>query len=828
MTPQNLLPDQREAPWGTTQRPQASEGTASEVTETAGADWTLQYYAAIIESSDDAIIGETVDGIITSWNPGAERMFGYRASDIIGRSIELLIPPDRAGEETEILRHTRCGEYTRNLETVRQCQDGRSIDVSVTVSPIIDGYGRVIGAAKVVRDITARKQTEQLMAGALQEIMHLKLALDEHAIVAITDLNGEITYVNEKFCAISKYSQAELVGQSHRIVQSNHHTKEYLQDLWRTTSEGRVWKGELRDRAKDGSTYWTQATIVPFPGPDGRPQQYVAIRTDISEQKMATEALLARSQELERAKVEYRAQAELLRWVFDSMGDGVVVAAEDGKIILLNPVAEQLMGTGRVGMSHRQWAQDCGMFLPDMTTPYPPEDLPLSRAIRGEDVDRALVFVRGGTPGQERWLTVTTRPLHEGNQTGNGGVMVLRDISEVKRAEKAAEAAREAEAANRAKNEFLSRMSHELRTPLNAILGFAQILEYGDLDPEQLESVEQIGKAGRHLLKLVNHVLDISRIEAGRLALSVEPVLAGEAVEATISLIEPVAKQMNIAVTVQPSAHWKECILADRPRLLQVLLNLLSNAIKFNRERGQVTVDCERADSGRLRVAVRDTGMGIPADKTHLLFRPFERLEAEAAGIEGVGIGLALSKRLVEAMRGELGVETEGGKGSTFWVDFPTCECPLEGNRALLETHKSPAASPGAPVKTILYVEDNPSNSVLMDRIVANRPDLRLLSAAQGRLGLELARLHQPQLILLDLHLPDLPGEEVLRLLQADHDTAHIPVAVITADAMPSRISRSLVAGAQACFTKPVDVKSLLQFFDQTLSLPEVTKRDGD
>jgi len=744
-------------------------------------------------------------------------MFGYTASEVIGQSVQILVPADYAGEESEILESIRRGDAVRNLETVRQCKDGRLIDVSVTVSPFFDAPGEVCGAVEIARDITARKQAQQLMAGALHEIMQLKFALDEHAIVAFTDPNGEITYVNDKFCAISKYSSEELLGQSHRIVQSGHHTKEYLENLWNTTAGGGVWKGELKDRAKDGSTYWTQATIVPLVDSVGKPAQYVLIRTDITEQKLASEALLKRGEELERAQREYRAQAELLHWVFDSMGDGVVVAAQDGKIMLFNRVAEQILGEGRIGASHRQWSQECGMFLPDATTPYPLDDLPLSRAIRGETVDRDLVFVRRESEPQGLWLSITARPLNENNETGRGGVMVLRDITAVKRADEAAEIAREAQAANRAKNEFLSRMSHELRTPLNAIIGFAQLLEYGELEPDQLESVNQIGKGGRDLLKLVDQVLDIAHMDAGRLTLSVEPVLTEEAIESAIALVEPLATQMKIRLIVQASSCWKECVLADRQRLQQILLNLLSNAVKFNREGGQVTVGCQRTGSDQLRLEVRDTGMGVAPDKVHLLFRPFERLDAENAGIEGTGVGLALSKRLAEVMGGELGVETELGKGSSFWVELPACESPLTTSEHLWEASEPRPVADAPGVKTILYVEDNPSNSVLMERIVANRPDLKLVSACQGRMGLQLARLHQPRLILLDLHLPDLPGDEVLRYLRADHDTARIPVAMITADVTPGHISRLLAAGAQTYFTKPLDVKSLLRFFDETL-----------
>jgi len=780
----------------------------------------LSYYAAIIESSDDAIIGETPDGIITSWNPGAERMFGYSASDAIGRSAQFLIPPDHSQEENDILDHIRRGNVVRGLETVRQRQDGQRIDVSLTVSPLFDAHRQVIGAVKIARDIAARKQAEQLMANALQEVMQLKFALDEHAIVAITDAAGVITYVNEKFCAISQYSQEELIGHSHRKVESGCHSKDYVQELWDTTRSGRVWKGELQDRAKDGSTYWTQATIVPLLDSNGKPQQYVAIRTDISEQKRAAEALLRRGEELQQTQLEYRAQAALLDWVFESIEDGVVVVDQTGRILLLNRMAERLIGAARGGLQHQEWLQECGVFLADTKTAFEANDLPLSRAMRGETVDGEMLFVRNATHPQGVWLSVVAHPLHDHHSMGRGAVMVFHDASEAKRAAEAAEIVREAEAANRAKNEFLSRMSHELRTPLNAIIGFAQLLEYGALDPDQRESVMQIGKAGRNLLLLVNQVLDIASIEAGRLTLSVEPVLAVDAIKSPMALVQPIADQFEVALAVRPSPHWQECVLADQQRLQQILLNLLSNAVKFNRLGGQVTVHCSPAASGRIRLEVQDTGIGIPKQKMPLLFRPFERLDAGDTGIEGAGIGLALSRRLAEVMGGELGVESETGRGSTFWVELPGCENPLLALERGAGTADAPPDSPAPAAKTVLYVEDNPSNSILMERIIAHRPDLKLLSAGQGGLGLELARSHRPALILLDLHLPDVPGDEVLRRLKAEPESAQIPVAVITAESTPSHLSRLLEAGALACFSKPIDVKVLLSFFDETLSQP--------
>ena len=375
----------------------------------------------------------------------------------------------------------------------------------------------------------------------------------------------------------------------------------------------------------------------------------------------------------------------------------------------------------------------------------------------------------------------------------------------------------EADRANQAKSEFLSRMSHELRTPLNAILGFAQILDMEVISPEQQEGVKHILTGGRHLLNLINEVLDIARIETGRLSFSPEPIQASEVLQETLDLIEPLATQRNIRLHLAeiPDRH----IRADHQRFKQVLLNLMSNAVKYNREGGRVTVTCaapEAVPAERLRLVISDTGPGIPADKLGRLFTPFDRLDADETLVPGTGLGLALSKSLVEAMGGAIGVESVAGQGSTFWVEMPIAEAPVErlkrtGNLGL------PAAPASAKAKTVLYVEDNLSNLRLVEQILAHRPAIRLLSAMQGQLCLDLAREHQPDLILLDLNLPDLHGSQVLNLLQADSRTEAIPVVVISADATTHQIERLLAAGARTYLTKPLDVKQFLRVMDKLL-----------
>src|SRR5437870_6497786 len=365
----------------------------------------------------------------------------------------------------------------------------------------------------------------------------------------------------------------------------------------------------------------------------------------------------------------------------------------------------------------------------------------------------------------------------------------------------------EADRANLAKSEFLSRMSHELRTPLNAILGFAQLLELDAASAEQQESVGQILRAGRHLLGLINEILDISRIEAGRLQLSLEPVPVQETVRQAIELVQPSAAEAHVTVRAEAIGEALH-VQADRQRLQQVLLNLLSNGVKYNRAGGTVTVACRETTARWLRIEVTDTGQGITADKLARLFTPFDRLGAEASAVEGTG--LALSKSLVEAMGGTLKVRSEPEVGCTFSVELAVVAAPAE--REPIAAVSAPAVDERQPgeAQKILYIEDNLSNLTLVESILSRRPGTTVLSAMQGRVGVDLARDHRPALILLDRHLPDIPGEEVFRQLQADSRTRDIPVIVLSADAMPSRMRQFLDGGVRAYLTKPLDVPALL------------------
>jgi PAS domain S-box-containing protein len=533
------------------------------------------------------------------------------------------------------------------------------------------------------------------------------------------------------------------------------------------------------------------------------------------------DAAIQRNKELTRTQddlklrsAELETQTETLRAVLHTVVDAIITIDERGHIQSFNPAAERLFGYTASEVT----GKNVSCLMPD-----PPASVHDGYRQRYLQTGQARI-IGIGREVEARRKDGTLFPADLGVSEGglNGRRFftgILRDITERKASERALAAAKlEAERANRAKSDFLSRMSHDLRTPLNAILGFAQLLELDGLNTEQHEGVRHILKGGAHLLELINEVLDIARIESGHLALSPEPVAVGDVVQRVLELVGPLAAQRGITFDSEATRICGSChVLADRQRLSQVLLNLLSNAVKYNREGGAVIVRCEDAPGQRMRIMISDMGAGIPPGKLQLLFQPFERLGAEQTGVEGTGLGLMLSKGLTEAMGGTLGVESEVDRGSTFWVELPVADSAAEG--ASMVPARSARAVPDSGVTgSVLYIEDNISNRRLMERVLARRPGVRLVGAAEGQAGLDLARTDRPDLILLDLHLADMHGEEVLRRLWEDLRTRTIPVAVLSADATPAQTRRLLASGAVAYLTKPLDVSLVLQLLDETLT----------
>ena len=403
---------------------------------------------------------------------------------------------------------------------------------------------------------------------------------------------------------------------------------------------------------------------------------------------------------------------------------------------------------------------------------------------------------------------------HEGNP--DSVLEINRDISDSKlAAEQLRHARDDAERASQAKSEYLSRMSHELRTPLTAMLGYGDLLELRDPRPDQLEAIEAIQQASGHLLSLVNDVLDIARIESGRERIAPEPVSIDATVDECVRLVAPAALERGITLNAGLGDAATDYVDADRQRLVQSLLNLLSNAVKYSGEGATVSVRAD-SDGEKIRLSVVDTGPGLTKDQQQRLFQPFERLGAERTTIQGTGLGLALTKKLVDAMGGQIGVQTAPGEGCSFWI---TLTRAAEALRPRI-SRELEVAAPVATSHTVLYVEDNLATIALMEQIFSMRPQIRLITAMQGGLTLDLAREHNPDAVILDLHLPDIPGDEVLRRLRSDPRTSHIPVVMFSADATERQVQRLLAAGARAYLTKPAKVMEFLGTLDSVLASP--------
>ena len=447
-------------------------------------------------------------------------------------------------------------------------------------------------------------------------------------------------------------------------------------------------------------------------------------------------------------------------------------------------------------------------------------------AAAGSSAGRQLrLDLPGSRDGGEHWFELSVARKRGVADAGDRFIVLSRDISDRKRAEQALarhrdeleqvvqERSRElvvardaALAASRAKSEFLSRMSHELRTPLNAIMGFSQLLALDRALPARSQQfVQEIVNASQHLLELINDVLDLAQVESGRLALKLETVALQDLAREVLMLMQPLADLRRVAVHAGALQGW--AVRADRTRLKQVLVNLLSNAIKYNRPGGHVTLEVAAPDERRVRLRVSDTGLGIAPEHLPQVFEPFNRFGAEAGAIEGTGIGLSICQRLVESMDGRIGVASVAGQGSEFWVDLPREHCgpalpaPADADAAGV------AASPRPHPARVLYVEDNPVNMRLMQDMVARHGHLQLMGATSAAAGLDLARAQRPDLILLDITLPDMDGHALLAQLRAEPLTRDIPVVAVTAKAMPSDAQRARDAGFDAYLTKPIDLK---------------------
>ncbi|KWE45518.1 hybrid sensor histidine kinase/response regulator [Burkholderia ubonensis] len=456
-----------------------------------------------------------------------------------------------------------------------------------------------------------------------------------------------------------------------------------------------------------------------------------------------------------------------------------------------------------------------------------PDDLQLAidtwtRAIQSGVEFEIEYRLRRACDGAYRWFLCRALPFRDRDGKIVKWFGTETDIEDLKQARAAAERA------NRAKSDFLSSMSHELRSPLNAILGFAQLMASDSPTPSQQASIDQILRAGWHLLELINDVLDLAKIESGQVAISHEPVSLHDALRECESMIEPQARQRGIRVSF-PEVESHCHVRADRTRFRQILLNLLSNAIKYNRASGAVDVDCALRAPGRIRVSVRDTGLGLSQEQLGQLFQPFNRLGQDAGAEEGTGIGLVVAKRLTELMGGAIGADSTVGKGSVFWIELDAASAPEAAARgdarpAAPAERATAETAAEAPAHTVLYIEDNPANRALVEQLLARRADLRMLSAATGQLGVALARSTLPKVILMDINLPDISGVDALGLLRSHPETAAIPVVALSSNAMPRDIDQGLKAGFFRYLTKPIRIEPFMHALAEAIAFAEAKR----
>ncbi len=744
--------------------------------------------AAIVRSSQDAVIAKTARGVVTAWNTGAEVLYGHTASDMIGRNIDLTFTPEAMDLERRRHHLVAQGLPESGFRCVRLRADGRRVEVVMSMLPVRDEHGTVVGLASISRPVNEEERAQERF-GAL-----LDAAPD--AIVCV-DPAGRVTVGNARGEDLFGHRREELLGMPVELLVPA--LLEERQGRHSDNDPRAVAPPDpglaLTGRRRDGSTFPVEVSLATTG--HGADELVIASVRDVTDEH-AVQASLRESM------VRLQQLAENMTTVF------TLRQIDPPRYLYISPGFEVLTGYSA------EEVQDEPVVVFERL--IHPEDRAAAR-LRLERPDG-----KGGAEyrivrkdGRIRWVRTVVNGVPNPSGSLERVVGMTEDITDrVLADQRLAAAELEARAANDAKNGFLSRVSHELRTPLNAVLGFAQLLEIDLSGTHQEESVGHVLRAGRHLLGLIDDVLDISRIEAGELAVSLEPISVPSMVGEACSVMAPIADAARVTLHLDGAtgACWAQ---ADSQRLRQILLNLITNAVKYNRPGGQVRLSWQTRGE-EVVVAVSDDGPGIPVELRGRLFTPFDRLGAEATTVQGSGVGLAVSRSLAELMHGTVRFAPRGGNGSVFTVTLPkawTNALDTAAHATSATDLPSVVTGPEQGSRTVLYVEDNLVNAQLIESVLGLRPGWRLLHTTLGSHGIDLALTHQPDLILLDLQLPDLSGIEVLQALKATTATAQIPVAVLSADANPSSVLALTSAGAIRYLTKPLQLPAVLTLLDE-------------
>ncbi|MCX7157401.1 MAG: PAS domain S-box protein [Rhodocyclales bacterium] len=800
---------------------------------------------AIFNSANFSCIATDAKGVIQIFNVGAERMLGYAAADVLNQitpadisdpqeivaraaalSVELntSITP---GFDALVFKASRGIEDIYELTYIRK--DGTRFPAVVSVTALRDAEKVIIGYLLIGTDNTARKLAEEALikAGALQSAIFnsanfSSIATDAKGVIQIFNVGAERMLGYAAADVMNKITPADISDPQEIIARAEALSVE-LDTAIKPGFEALVFKAsrgiediyELTYIRKDGSRFPAVVSVTALRDAQNAIIGYLLIGTDNTARKLADD-------KLRTASLHARSLIEAsLDPLVTISPEGTITDVNAGLIKVTGVPREKLIGTDFSNYftepeKAREGYQQ--VFAKGFVTDYPltirHQDGHLTDVLYNASVYKDVQGKVLGVFAAARDITARKRIEAEREQLAQA---LLDRNAELEIAKSLAEKA------NLAKSDFLSGMSHELRTPLNAILGFTQLLESGTPTPTpaQQRNLEQILKAGWYLLELINEILDLALIESGRATLSHEPVSLAEVMLECRAMVDPLAQKRGIVMTY-PHFELPYFVSADRTRVKQVLINLLSNAIKYNKPEGSVTVEYQAIPPGSIRINVRDTGKGLTTEQVLQLFQPFNRLGKESGAEEGTGIGLVVTKRLVELMGGSIGADSTAGAGSVFWFELSLTAAPLleirEAEHAALS---QPRVSNGEPRRTVLYVEDNPANLELVEQLIARRPDLRLLSAADGNLGIEFARVYQPAAILMDINLPGISGLEAMKILRADLTTAHIPIIALSANAVPHDIEKALQAGFFDYLTKPIKVNQFMDTLDAALKVSD-------
>ena len=788
--------------------------------------------AVTLKSIGDAVIATDSQARITLLNPVAQTLTGWSQSEAKGLLISdvfrMADKQTRAPIATPVANALAFGVVqSLTNHTVLIARDGHALDIGHSCAPIRDTNNHIVGAVLVFRDVTAQYQAQQVLqdsAALVQSVFNTVV----DGIVTFHAKSGAIESTNPAVEDLFGYTDAELKGKSFLLlVPEFSQMHESIELAYFGASAEALARGLPRGvigKRKDGSHFALEVSTGEMLLRGER--FFTALLRDVSTRKAAED--------------ERRKAGALQRAIFNSEVSSSIVTDIHGVIQIFSVGAQRMLGYSAAEVINGITATDLSdpqelveraleLSLKSGSPIAPGFEALVFKACLGIEDIFELTYIH--KDGRRVPVLMSVTALRDDKDTLIGFLLIGSDNSARKlieadrvlldqtlksRNEELELARSQADKANQAKSDFLSSMSHELRTPLGAILGFAQLLESGTPQPTitQQRSVNQILKAGWHLLELVNEILDLALIESGKMSMSMEPVALRTVLQECEAMVELQAQRTGIRMVFNHGEN-PYFVWADRTRLKQVLVNLLSNAIKYNRPNGTVTVRCELADPQCMRVSVRDTGPGLSPEQLAQLFQPFNRLGQGLKGEEGTGIGLVVCRRLVELMGGQIGVTSTVEEGSVFWFLLASATAP--------QTPVLAASAPGKTkgilvekkqLQTLLYVEDNPANLMLVEDLIARREDVRLLVAPDGDSGIEMARLHLPDVILMDINLPGISGIGVMRILASDTTTAQIPVIALSANAIPRDIEKGLEAGFLRYLTKPIKIDAFMEALD--------------